>query len=257
MIYLEIQDLHKSFGGVKALNGINLTLEKESVVGLIGPNGSGKSTLFNVISGMLKPTKGSILFKNEPIHIHPPHIINQLGLSRSFQHTRLFNELTLIENLCLPPKKQPGEKLRNLFSFFSKHRRSVLIKEEEVLERAFRILEKLEIDHVAYEYTKNLSGGQKKLGDVGRILMSDPEILFLDEPTAGVNPVLAKKLFDIITSLRKSLNLTIMIIEHNMDLMMDTKIDLLHVANFGKIIASGQATEIKQSQEVIDAYLGG
>ena len=238
-LLLDVINVEKRFGGLKALNKINLQIEPNTVTGLIGPNGSGKSTLFNVVSGLLPIDGGEIIFLNKPIHSSSPASINNMGLSRTFQDTRLFADLTVIENLCLPPKSQSGEKVSNLI-FNDK-----LVKkgEAEVVEKAFRILKILEIEHMAYEYANSLSGGQKKLVDVGRVLLNDPSVILMDEPTAGVNPVLAKKLFDRIININKRLEISIIIIEHNMDLMMDPRIGNLYVAHLGEIIDQGPSEQ--------------
>jgi branched-chain amino acid transport system ATP-binding protein len=249
---LEINDISKSFGGLKALDGITMSVEEKAITGFIGPNGCGKTTLYNVITGVYKADSGSIKFKDKEITGLQPHQVNKLGLSRTYQDTRLYPNLTVLENIMLPPKYQLGESIPNLFA----RRKQVYKKEDELLEKALGILDLLEIRHMGYEYTKNLSGGQSKLADLGRVLMSDPEVLLLDEPTAGVNPVLTQKLFQKIISLRDDLELTIMMIEHDMDVILRSEVDHVYVANYGKIIISGLPDEIKQNQEVIAAYLG-
>ena len=249
---LEINNLYKYFGGIKAIDNLSMNVKKNSLTALIGPNGCGKSTLFNVISGVLPADKGSIKFDGVEIQGKTSEAINMMGLSRTFQDTRLFQELTVIENLMLPPKWQPGEKIINLF----KSRRKVKEKEDELLDKALEILDLLEIRHMGYEYTKSLSGGQSKLVDLGRILMSDPKILLLDEPTAGVNPALTEKLFQKIVELKKSLGITILLIEHDMDVVMRAEIDHVFVSNLGNIVASGKPDEVRKAKAVIEAYLG-
>ena len=251
---LIIRNVSKSFGGLKALNRISLTVKRNSITAIIGPNGCGKSTLFNVISGVLKADKDSesIIFNNKELLGMKSYKISKLGLSRTYQDTRLFSELTVIENLMLPPKQQIGEKIKNLFVKKS----SIKEQEEKLLVKALDILDILEIRHMAYEYTKNLSGGQSKLVDIGRVLMSDPQIILLDEPTAGVNPALTEKLFIKIVELREKLGLTIFLIEHDMDVVMRDEVDYIYVANMGKIVAEGKPDQVKKDQEVIEAYLG-
>jgi ABC-type branched-subunit amino acid transport system ATPase component len=252
VILLEIKDIRKEFDGLVALESIDLEIEENSITGLIGPNGCGKTTLFNVISGVYNATSGRIFFKGEDISSLPTHKINRLGISRTYQETRLYPNLTVLENLMVPPKHQPGENFFNLLF----RRKEMRVRETELLDKALEILDLLEIRHMGYELAKNLSGGQSKLVDLGRVLMNDPELLLLDEPTAGVNPVLTEKLFKKIVELRDQFNLTILIIEHDMDVILREEVDWIHVANAGKIIISGKPDEIKANQDVIEAYLG-
>lgn len=249
---LEIDNVHKSFGGLDVLTGVSFTIEQNTLTGFIGPNGAGKSTLFNCISGILPTDKGEIRLFGQPLAGLSPAQRNLLGMSRTFQDTRLFKELTVLENLMLPPKGQIGE---NIFDLFSKVR-EVKLQEEELLQKALDTLRLLEIEHMGYEYAKNLSGGQSKLVDLGRVLMSEPQLLLLDEPTAGVAPVLTQKLFDKIVSLRDELDLTIVIIEHDMDVIMKEDVDMVYVLSSGNIVAKGTPTEVQKNQEVIEAYLG-
>lgn len=249
---LEIKNIVKRFGGLTALDEINLVVEKGTITALIGPNGCGKSTLFNTISGVYKPNSGKVIFEGRDITNMTPHKINQLGLARTYQDTRLFLELTVLENLMLTPKHQPGETLINLFV----KPRIVKEREEELLDRALEILDLLEIRHMAYELAKNLSGGQSKLVDIGRILMNEPKILLLDEPTAGVNPVLTEKLFLKIVELREKMGYTILLIEHDMDVILRKEVDKVYVANDGKVIFEGTHEEVSNNQMVISAYLG-
>lgn len=252
MTLLDISNVHKRFGGIVALNNMSLDVEENSISALIGPNGCGKTTLFNVVSGVEAADEGKIVFDGQDITHLAPHKINRLGLSRTYQDTRLFPNLTVLENLMLPPKNQPGESIRNLIYNF----KNVKKVEEELLEQALDILDVLEIRHMGYEYTKNLSGGQRKLVDLGRVLMSTPKMILLDEPTAGVNPVLTQKIFDKVVDLRKQFKLTILIIEHDMDVIMRDEVDKIYVANEGTVIVSGKPDQIKSDQQVINAYLG-
>lgn len=252
MSILEVKNLHKSFGGLKALQGIELSVNENELVGLIGPNGCGKSTTFNVISGVIPGDKGSVkIFDNEVFNL-PSHKINLFGMSRTYQNTRLWRELTVIENLMLPPKNQIGASLtKALF-------RRKLYKEQEnnLLEIAYETLELLEISHMAHNYASELSGGQSKLVDIGRVLMSDPSILLLDEPVAGVAGPLTEKIFHKIKALRDEKNISVLIIEHDMEFILRQGIDRIYVMAAGKIIASGTPDDIRSNQKVIDAYLG-
>lgn len=252
MNLLEIKDVVKTFGGLFALDGITLSVEENSITGLIGPNGCGKTTLFNVISGVLNSDSGSIKYNGEEISKKSAHEINHIGISRTYQDTRLFQGLSVIENLMLPPKGQIGEKIGNVFAKAKK----LVNMEDDLLIKALDILDLLEIRHMGYELSMNLSGGQSKLVDLGRVLMSEPRLLLLDEPTAGVNPVLTEKLFHKIVELRDKFDLTILIIEHNMDVILRAEVDLVHVANMGKTILSGKPEQIRKDKQVIEAYLG-
>jgi ABC-type branched-subunit amino acid transport system ATPase component len=239
---LKINNISKSFDGLKALNNLSLEVKENSLTALIGPNGCGKSTLFNIISAVLPADEisDSIIFDG----------IDILG-KKTYQDTRLFKDLTVLENLMLPPKKQIGERILNAL-FRSNFKK----QEEELKSKALEILELLDITHMAYEYAKNLSGGQSKLVDIGRVLMSSPKMLLLDEPTAGVNPALTEKLFQKIVELKNNLGLTILLIEHDMDVIMRAEVDHVYVANQGEIITHGSPEEVKQNKEVIEAYLG-
>ncbi len=252
MALLEINQITKTFSGLVALDAISLEVEENTITGLIGPNGCGKTTLFNVISGVLKADSGSIIFDERELIGRSPHEINKLGVSRTYQDTRLFQDLSVVENLLLPPKEQIGEKLHNVFA----RAQELVNMETDLLDNALEILDLLEIRHMGYELAKNLSGGQSKLVNIGRVLMNDPKILLLDEPTAGINPVLTEKLFNKIVELRDKYDLTILLIEHNMDVVLRQEVDWVHVANMGKTILSAKPDQIRKDQQVIQAYLG-
>ncbi len=251
-IVLSVRNLRKSFGGLQALKGVDIDVPKNSITGLIGPNGCGKSTTFNTISGLLPYDEGTVTIFGKDATGLPSHKINKLGLSRTFQNTRLWRNLTVIENLLLPPKNQRGTSLKNLFSSLSWRK-----QENELIEKAFEILELLEISHMAYSFASELSGGQSKLVDIGRVLMSDPKILLLDEPVAGVAGPLAEKIFHHLDRLRKEKDMTIVIIEHNLEFILREGVDKIYVMNLGEILASGTPDEILKEKAVIEAYLGG
>lgn len=250
---LKINNISKSFDGLIALNNLSLEVKEKSLTALIGPNGCGKSTLFNIISAVLPADEnsGSIIFDGTDILGKKTYDIAKIGLSRTYQDTRLFKDLTVIENLMLPPKKQIGERILNAL-FKTRFKK----QEEELKSKALEILDLLDITHMAYEYAKNLSGGQSKLVDIGRVLMSSPKMLLLDEPTAGVNPALTEKLFQKIVDLKNNLGLTILLIEHDMDVIMRAEVDHVYVANQGEIITHGSPEAVKQNKDVIEAYLG-
>lgn len=249
---LEISNLSKSFGGLRALQGVDFAVESNSITGLIGPNGCGKSTTFNAITGIIPPDTGSVkVFGQETIG-YKPYEINQMGLSRTFQNTRLWRELTVIENLLLPPKQQKGTKLLHALNPLKLYRK----QEKELISKAYEILNLLEIEHMANNYASELSGGQSKLVDIGRLLMSDPKILLLDEPVAGVAGPLTEKIFQNLKVLRDELDISVLLIEHNMEFVLRKGVDRVVVMAAGKVIASGTPNDIRAKQEVIEAYLG-
>ena len=250
MDILTIRDLHKNFGGVEALDGVSFDIEEQTVTALIGPNGSGKTTLFNVVTGIYTPDRGDIHFCGDRLNGMKPHQILLRGLGRTFQITRTFPRMTVLENMLVAPKGQIGE---NIVAVFLKGD-EVAEQEDALTKEALELLKFLEIDHLCNEYAASLSGGQLKLLELGRILMAHPKMILLDEPVAGVNPTLAQKIFDRILELEKR-GLTFLIVEHNMDVIMNF-CDKIHVMNKGQIVAEGNPEEIQNNEEVIDIYLG-
>jgi branched-chain amino acid transport system ATP-binding protein len=250
---LQVDDLHKSFGGITAVDGATFQVERGSLTGLIGPNGAGKSTTFNLITGMYDPDSGSVTFNGENITGLEPHEIANRGLVRTFQIARELEEMTVLENMMLAPKGQVGESLWR--SVTPGIRGRVVEQEEELLERAWETLEFFEIDHIAEEYAGNLSGGQRKLLEMARALLTDPDMLLLDEPFAGVNPSLEKRLLEHIHDLREQ-GYTFLLVEHDMDLIMDNCEHVI-VLHQGRVLTEGSPAEIKADEEVIEAYLGG
>ncbi len=246
---LQVQDVEKSFGGIKALDGVSLGVGENTIVGLIGPNGSGKTTLINVISGFLRQDKGRICFEGKDISILRPFEIARLGLCRTFQLTRIFRGLTVLENMLVSSNMQE-EGLCQLFF----NRKKMIMQEKADEQAAGEILEFLEIGHLKYEYANVLSGGQQKLLSLGMALMADPGMVLLDEPVAGVNPALANKIFEKVM-LEKEKR-TFLVVEHNIDILMDF-CDMIYVMNKGKIVAWGTPEEIQGNETVIDVYLGG
>ena len=249
---LQIDDVSKSFGGISAVDGCTLSVRQGTITGLIGPNGAGKTTLFNLITGFLRPSGGRILFRGRRIDGLPPHGIFHRGIVRTFQIPRELKTMTLIENLMLVPANQAGEQVWNpwLFSF------RVLRQERNNYEKAMDVLKFVELDGLRDEYAANLSGGQKKLLELARTMMCDPELILLDEPGAGVNRVLMQKLTTKIELLCQELGTTIFIIEHDMDLV--TRLcNPVIVMSEGRKLAEGPPEEIKQDERVLEAYLGG
>ena len=249
---LEVQGITKSFGGLTAVDGCSLEVKEGSITGLIGPNGAGKTTLFNLITGHYKPDQGKIVFQGQAIEGLHPHQIFKKRMYRTFQITREFAQMSVLENLMIMPEYQSGEKIWN--TWFRPSR--VRSQEREILEKALDVLEFVELIDLKNEYAGSLSGGQKKLLEIARSMMADPQIVLLDEPGAGVNPTLMKKLIANIQTLCEEQGITFFLIEHDMDLVMNL-CDPVIVMSEGKKLAEGTADEIKRNEAVLEAYLGG
>ena len=219
-------------------------------IGLIGPNGCGKSTTFNCISGLLDQTAGSIeIFGKDASNMRPDQIQN-LGFTRTFQHTRLWRQMTVIENLLVPPREQfKPNPLASILQLSSS-------AEEERLARAYDVLEQLEVPHMAHNMASELSGGQSKLVDIGRSMMGDPKLLLLDEPVAGVAGPLAMKIFNNLRQIVDETGISVLIIEHNMDFILRQGVDKIVVMNEGEVLMVGTPDEVRSNREVIEAYLG-
>ena len=246
-----VEDLHKHFGGFRAVDGASITIEEGSITGLIGPNGAGKTTLFNVVAGVLKPTSGRVFMDGEEITGLPPHDLFAKGLLRTFQIAHEFHSMTVRENLMMVPGGQSGETLWNAW-----FRRGAVADEERALQRkADEVLEFLTIDHLKDERAGNLSGGQKKLLELGRTMMVDAKVVFLDEVGAGVNRTLLNTIGDAIIRLNKERGYTFCMIEHDMDFI-KRLCDPVIVMAEGKVLAEGAAEEIMRNEAVIEAYLG-
>ena len=248
---LRISDLTKDFGGLRAVDNISFQVSQGELVGLIGPNGCGKTTTFNCISGMLPSSSGTIEVLGQNATAMRPDEIQRLGLTRTFQHTWLWRDMTVIENLLVPARNQfqPNPLLALLKPGTRK-------SEVDRIQEAYEVLDLLEIPHMAHNLTSELSGGQSKLVDIGRALMSDPRFLLLDEPVAGVAGPLAERIFQNLRHLTSDRNIGMLVIEHNMDFILRRDVDRIIVMNEGKVLMEGTPKEIRGSRDVIEAYLG-
>ena len=246
-----VENLHKHFGGFKAVDGASLTIETGSITGLIGPNGAGKTTLFNVIAGRLPPTSGRVMMDGEDITGLPPHELFAKGLLRTFQIAHEFGSMTVRENLMMVPAAQSGESLFNACF----RREAVAAEERRIREKADEVLEFLTITHLADQRASNISGGQKKLLELGRTMMVDAKVVFLDEVGAGVNRTLLNTIGDAIIRLNKERGYTFCVIEHDMDFIGRLCDPVICMAE-GKVLAQGTVDEVKNNEKVIEAYLG-
>ncbi|MCL4188255.1 MAG: ABC transporter ATP-binding protein [Rhodobacteraceae bacterium] len=246
-----VEDLHKHFGGFRAVDGASLAIAPGSITGLIGPNGAGKTTLFNCIAGRLRPTSGRVLMEGEDITGLPPHDLFHKGVLRTFQIAHEFSSLTVRENLMMVPSGQSGEMLWN--AWFGRGR--IAAEERALAARAEEVLEFLTISHLAGERAANLSGGQKKLLELGRTMMVDARIVFLDEVGAGVNRTLLNTIADAIRRLNRERGYTFCVIEHDMDFIARLCDPVIVMAE-GKVLAEGPADAIMKNEAVIEAYLG-
>ena len=246
-----VENLHRHFGGFRAVDGASLRIETGSITGLIGPNGAGKTTLFNVIAGVLKPTSGKVTMAGEDITGLPPHELFHKGLLRTFQIAHEFSSMTVRENLMMVPGAQRGETLWETWF----NRRQIEADERALLAKADEVLEFLTISHLRDEKAGNLSGGQKKLLELGRTMMVDAKIVFLDEVGAGVNRTLLNTIGDAILRLNKERGYTFVVIEHDMDFIGKICDPVICMAE-GKVLAEGTLAEIKANEHVIEAYLG-
>jgi ABC-type branched-subunit amino acid transport system ATPase component len=248
---LVIDDLHLAFGGVIALDGVSFTVRAGTITGLIGPNGAGKTTLFNTVSGVYRPRAGRVLFGSHDITGQPPERITTAGLVRSFQIARGLPTLTVIENLMLYGEDQPGETLWKALA----RPPSVRRREDALREAAWQMLGRLELQHVADQLASDLSGGQKKLIELGRVLMRRPRMVLLDEPAAGVNPSLARRLGQHILACRDE-GISFLVVEHNMGLIGDICDDVVVMAE-GRCLLQGPFETVRNDHRVQTAYMGG
>ena len=246
-----LQDVVKHFGGLAAVDGISMEIKQGTITGLIGPNGAGKSTLFNLIAGNLSPESGSIYLDGEDVTGLKPHMLFSKGLLRTFQIAHEFQSLSVLDNLMMVPSLQVGESL--LGAWFK--REEIVRQEAEMRGKAEEVISFLNMGHLANELAGNLSGGQKKLLELGRTMMASPKVVILDEVGAGVNRTLLKEIGDAILSMNRERGFTFCMIEHDMDFI-SRLCDPVVVMAEGKILAQGSAEEIKANEDVIEAYLG-
>jgi len=247
---LSATKLSKSFGGIKAVNNAHIEVSRGSITGLIGPNGAGKTTLFNLLSNFLKADSGSILYDNQPIHHLPPHEIATKGFIRTFQVARVLSRLSVLENMLLATPNQTGE------NFFKVWFQQGKLRSEEKAnrEKAMSILESVGLAAKAHDYAGALSGGQRKLLEMARTLMTNPKLILLDEPAAGVNPTLINQICEHIVDWNRQ-GISFLVIEHNMDVIMSL-CDRVWVLAEGTNLAEGTPAEIQSNKSVLEAYLG-
>jgi len=248
---LQVDGISRRFGGIRAVDGAAFDVEAGSIIGLIGPNGAGKTTAFNVISGFLRPQSGTITFDGNRIERQPAHMIARAGLVRTFQIPRVLTRMSVLENVQLAATRQPGEVLGAALIA----PRAVSRREREVRDEAMQILDLVRLSRLANDYAGTLSGGQRKLLELARALMTGPRMILLDEPMAGVAPTLALQLLEHILERRARRGTTFLVIEHDMEAIMAIS-DRVIVMDEGRVIAIGSAAEVQQDERVIEAYLG-
>jgi len=252
MALLDVKNLTKNFGGLTAVGDVTMHLDKGELVGLIGPNGAGKTTLFNLLTGVYEPSEGSVSLDGTLLNGKKPYKIASLGLSRTFQNIRLFKDMTVLENVLVGMTNQNKPYLLASFLRLPKFYHS----EAKLRQKAMELLAIFDLDGDAETLAKNLPYGQQRRLEIVRALATEPKILFLDEPAAGMNPQETAELTQLIRRIKEEFDITIMLIEHDMSLVMEVT-ERIYVLEYGRLIAHGTPDEIKNNQRVIEAYLGG
>ncbi|HHG8285123.1 TPA: ABC transporter ATP-binding protein [Streptococcus pneumoniae] len=252
MALLEVKQLTKHFGGLTAVGDVTLELNEGELVGLIGPNGAGKTTLFNLLTGVYEPSEGTVTLDGRLLNGKSPYKIASLGLVRTFQNIRLFKDLTVLDNVLIAfgnhHKQHVFTSFLRLPAFYK--------SEKELKAKALELLKIFDLDGDAETLAKNLSYGQQRRLEIVRALATEPKILFLDEPAAGMNPQETAELTELIRRIKDEFKITIMLIEHDMNLVMEVT-ERIYVLEYGRLIAQGTPDEIKTNKRVIEAYLGG
>ncbi|OKH80590.1 hypothetical protein EB73_32790 [Mycobacterium sp. SWH-M3] len=248
---LEVVGLVKAFGQLRALDSVAMKISPGVVTGLIGPNGSGKTTLFNAISGFLRPDAGAVMFDGRDITGMPPHRLARMGLKRTFQNTADFTDMSVLQNLLTSARSAPGERLWRLFT----SPRDVAAGERALVERAWELLDRMGLAHLANTRAGDLSIGQGRLLQIGRLLMEPPSLLMLDEPSSGLNPDDQHRLSMTVRDLCTHENMTVLVIEHNMSFL-NAISDALYVMYEGRVIANGPPAQVISNPVVVETYLG-
>ena len=248
--YLEVTNLKKSFGGIKAVDVESLNLNRNELTSIIGPNGAGKTTFFDLISGFQDSDEGKVYLNNKNITKSQPYAIARLGMIRTFQLTKVFDRMTVLENMMFSASTVNNDSfIRSLIRLPSQK-----TTEKNIKEKSFEIMKELNIDHMANSYAREMSGGQKKLLELGRSIINNPSVLLLDEPLAGVNPKLAEEILQIIVNLAEK-GISILMVEHNIEAVMKISERVIVLAE-GKVIADSTPENIRSDEKVIEAYLG-
>ena len=251
MALLKVENLSKSFSGLKAFSNVDLEIKEGELVGLIGPNGAGKTTVFNLLTGVYEPTEGTIIFKGQKINGLAPYKISHRGIARTFQNIRLFGDLSVIDNVKIAYHQHVSYNILSGILRLPNYYKG----EKEIYQKAYDLLKIFDLHEKENELAKNLPYGQQRRLEIARALATKPSLLLLDEPAAGMNPQETQNLMDLIRWIRKEFDLTILLIEHDMSLVMGI-CERIYVLDYGMIIAHGTPDEIKSNPRVIEAYLG-
>ncbi len=251
MPILSLQGISQEFGGLRALDGVDLVVENHSIFGLIGPNGAGKTTLFNVVTGIYPPTEGEIVFQDQKIATLRPHQVAQLGIGRTFQNIRLFNRLSVLDNVKVAANWNRAAGLFSSLLGLPAYRR----EQKEATQRAEELIETMGLYEKRMEYAQSLSYGEQRRLEIARALAAHPTLMLLDEPAAGMNSSEKLELMNLIWKIRDEMELTILLVEHDMNLVMNI-CEKIAVLDYGRKIAEGAPDEIKSDQRVIQSYLG-